>query len=340
MPGEENISVASNFGFEPGTKVFFEDDFSTDAIGDFPAKWDTNSSGEIFGINGEKWLKLTNDATLIASIANNLPENYTIEFDMLTSGLDERTRSTAMVELWFDDNGTFEKGKNKAIIEISPYQAMASKGAIEKYMNGTRNMRSYVGRDYREEIKGQSHFSIEVNGPRVRIWINTMKIIDVPRLIPEVGITNFKIFTRWLRDNPGEDEVFVRNFRFAETGEDLRSKLLKEGGFSTNEIQFDSGSSNISASSMTILNQIGQLLSEESSLALKIVGHTDADGSEEGNLQLSEQRAEAVKRFFSTQFGIDTARLETEGKGESQPVVPNDTPEHKAQNRRVEFIKQ
>lgn len=340
MPEEDTVLIASNFGFVPGTKVLFEDDFSTDAIGDFPAKWDTNSSGEIFEIQGEKWLKLTNDATLIPSVGSNLPENYTIEFDMFTSGLDQKTRSTGMVELWFDDNGTFEKGKNKAIVEISPYQAMASRGAIEKYVNGTREIRSFVGRDYREEIKGQSHFSIEVNGTRVRVWINTMKIVDVPRLIPEVGITNFKMFTRWLRDKPGEDHILVRNFKIAETGEDLRSKLLKEGNFSTNEIQFDSGSANISASSIPILNQIGQLLYEESSLALKIIGHTDADGSEDTNQQLSQQRAEAVKRYFSAQFGIDGARLETEGKGESQPVVSNDTPEHKAQNRRVEFIKQ
>ena len=73
---------------------------------------------------------------------------------------------------------------------------------------------------------------------------------------------------------------------------------------------------------------------------LKIVGHTDSDGSEENNMKLSKNRAEAVKNALVSVYGIDSGRLTSEGRGESEPVGDNNTPDGKAQNRRVEFIKQ
>ena len=72
---------------------------------------------------------------------------------------------------------------------------------------------------------------------------------------------------------------------------------------------------------------------------MKIVGHTDSDGDEKSNLDLSKRRAASVKNVLSKDFGIAMARMGTDGKGESEPVSPNSTPEGKANNRRVEFIK-
>ena len=73
---------------------------------------------------------------------------------------------------------------------------------------------------------------------------------------------------------------------------------------------------------------------------MKIVGHTDSDGDDAKNLDLSKRRAASVKIILSTEFGIDASRMETDGLGETKPVGDNKTPEGKAQNRRVEFIKQ
>jgi outer membrane protein OmpA-like peptidoglycan-associated protein len=72
---------------------------------------------------------------------------------------------------------------------------------------------------------------------------------------------------------------------------------------------------------------------------VKIVGHTDSDGSDAANLDLSKKRAASVKESLTKDFGIDEARMETDGKGESEPIDKNDTPVGKANNRRVEFIK-
>ena len=72
---------------------------------------------------------------------------------------------------------------------------------------------------------------------------------------------------------------------------------------------------------------------------MKIVGHTDADGKDADNLDLSKRRATSVKESLAKEFGIEESRMETDGKGESEPIDKNDTPAGKANNRRVEFIK-
>ncbi len=72
---------------------------------------------------------------------------------------------------------------------------------------------------------------------------------------------------------------------------------------------------------------------------IKIVGHTDSDGDAASNLDLSKRRAASVKNELTKNFGIEASRLETDGKGKTEPIAPNDSPSNKAQNRRVEFIK-
>ena len=71
-------------------------------------------------------------------------------------------------------------------------------------------------------------------------------------------------------------------------------------------------------------------------ISVEVVGHTDDAGPEAENQALSLQRAEAVVARLG-ELGVDTARLTARGEGESQPLVPNDTPEQREQNRRIEF---
>ena len=71
---------------------------------------------------------------------------------------------------------------------------------------------------------------------------------------------------------------------------------------------------------------------------IKIVGHTDSDGDDTKNMALSKKRATAVKTKM-VNLGIAQSRMTIDGKGESQPAADNTSPEGKAQNRRVEFIK-
>ena len=88
------------------------------------------------------------------------------------------------------------------------------------------------------------------------------------------------------------------------------------------------------------MNDIATVLKENPAVSVKIIGHTDSDGDDALNLDLSKRRAESVRSELSSKFGIDASRMYTEGAGESKPVAPNDTPSNKAMNRRVEFVKQ
>ena len=79
-------------------------------------------------------------------------------------------------------------------------------------------------------------------------------------------------------------------------------------------------------------------MKETPSLKIKIIGHTDNDGDDEKNIALSKKRAAAVKTKLIT-MGIAAGRLQTDGKGEKEPVADNETTDGKAANRRVQFIK-
>lgn len=334
----KKYKVNSNFDFEPGNIVIFEDNFSRDNLGDFPANWDSNGSAELVNIDGEKWLRLGNKATILPILNNPLPENYTIEFDLFTEGMDNKTSSQAFFKLLLHDNKGFQKPTSFSMVELSPCQFIESQGVIEKQVNGKREMRNKIGKDIRNAITGKSHISIAVNKTRMRVWLNEEKIVDVPRLVPE-DANNFKLYTTGLRDNGTNDKIYIANFSVAKSGEDNRSKLLTEGRLSTNAILFNTGSATIKSGSEAILKEVGEAMQSVPDIRIMIVGHTDADGDASSNLKLSDERAKSVRKSLVDKYGINIGRIQTDGKGENNPVADNNSSTGKAQNRRVEFIK-
>lgn len=101
-------------------------------------------------------------------------------------------------------------------------------------------------------------------------------------------------------------------------------------------IHFAFGRADIQPDSFFILDQVMDLVVSHNVKKLRIEGHTDSDGNDAANLRLSQDRADAVKKYLVGQ-GMDGERLEAKGFGESRPVAPNRTPAGKALNRRVEF---
>jgi outer membrane protein OmpA-like peptidoglycan-associated protein len=208
---------------------------------------------------------------------------------------------------------------------------------IENKVAGNRVIRNTVEKDIRDILLQKNHISIAVNGKRFRMWVNENKVVDVPRLVPE-NIVSFKLHPRAIRD--GIDNVFITNIKIAQGGLDLRGQLLENGKFSTTGILFTSGSDQIKPESFGVLKQVAEAMQQELTLNLMIIGHTDADGSDEINMKLSKERAISVKNALVSVYGISADRLSSEGKGESEPMADNSTLAGKAQNRRVEFIKQ
>jgi outer membrane protein OmpA-like peptidoglycan-associated protein len=85
------------------------------------------------------------------------------------------------------------------------------------------------------------------------------------------------------------------------------------------------------------LDSIAAFLRKESKASVNVLGHTDNSGKEDYNLTLSSQRAEVVAEFLLDR-GVNPERVNFMGKGSSQPVLPNDTPEGRRKNRRVEIL--
>jgi outer membrane protein OmpA-like peptidoglycan-associated protein len=132
---------------------------------------------------------------------------------------------------------------------------------------------------------------------------------------------------------------YIGNLKVATGKPDSRHKLVEEGRFSTTGILFDVQSAAIKPESSGVVREIAMLMKVNPDMRLKVVGHTSSDGEDAANLELSRKRAAAVKEMLVKEFGVDETKLETEGRGETQPVADNKTREGKAQNRRVEFIK-
>jgi len=101
-------------------------------------------------------------------------------------------------------------------------------------------------------------------------------------------------------------------------------------------IYFDTNKATIKDKSIPKLDEALEVLKKFPSLRIEVAGHTDSKGDDADNLKLSQERAAAVKTYF-TDRGIDGGRIETRGAGEVEPVESNDTKKGRAKNRRIEF---
>jgi outer membrane protein OmpA-like peptidoglycan-associated protein len=106
-------------------------------------------------------------------------------------------------------------------------------------------------------------------------------------------------------------------------------------------IQFKHNSDEPTEQGQKILGELGQALVSKTlrGSSFLICGHTDSDGLEKYNLELSRKRAERVKKYLSRKHKIPGKNLKVEGIGEAQPVASNETAEGKAKNRRVEITR-
>ena len=107
--------------------------------------------------------------------------------------------------------------------------------------------------------------------------------------------------------------------------------------FVLHNIYFATGKVTILDSSEPALNELYQFLTMRPKQRIRIVGHTDNIGSDRSNQILSEGRCKAVRQVMIDR-GISPDRIQTEGRGERDPIVPNDSDDHRQMNRRVEII--
>lgn len=340
----------SKFDFVPGEKVLAFDDFATTSVGDFPLGWNTNSTAEIVTLDGDakKWLFMSKDGFFTPEYVKNMPENFTLEFDVFT-----RYSSSNILAYSFYlsavDNPKKELSneyiQNGLFFEWRP--CVGSGGYIlyekgEKIGNNDGlNIKQFESDDCAKPVMAK--ISIWRQKTRLRMYVNENKILDIPQAFDaKLKYNSFKfrsVYMNYANGREQNDEFMVANVRYAVGAPDMRSKLITDGKLVTRGITFDVGSDKIKPESYGVLKEIAQVLSENPAVKVKIIGHTDSDGSAASNLELSKKRAAAVSQALTSEFRIDASRMQTDGKGAAEPSEPNTTPQGKANNRRVEFIK-
>ncbi len=330
-----NNYITSKYDFIPGEKVIFFDDFTSESVGDFPAQWLTNGSGEI--VTYEKfpgrWFNMTKMGYYIPEAKDDFTDNFTIEFGFIPMN---SANSESMFGLSFylltgslgEPGGGGEPGDAGFQIALD-YDNITWKNwslQTEQRFNGTVT--------YPFKSNELYHIAIWVQKQRVRLYANENKVLDVPRAIPAGSKSNIFRF-----DSRDEAIPLINNFRIAAGLPDMRNRLLKDGKIISYGIQYDVNSAELKPESYSTFKEISDILKENPTIRIQVVGHTDSDGDDASNLDLSKRRSAAVKKELVDKFALDAARIETDGKGESEPLADNNSTVNKAKNRRVEFIK-
>jgi len=337
----QSLAAYSKYDFIPGEKVIFYEDFSQDAVGDFPALWNTNGSAEVVTTNlfPGNWLKfITRDAIWTDALLK-LPDNYTVEFDVIPiKGTEGGMGGYGFRLMQTINEKSYDTGAIPGKAAFAFYVEYFGRAGYRTYINskegeGLGLSSSNEDKETYEKENQKYHVAIWIQKSRVRLYQNEKKMFDLPKAF---NVPNVK-FDR-LRFEDGA--AMVSNIRVAIGAPDTRNKLMTEGKLVTYGIYFDVNKDIVKPESYGTLKDIAAVLNEVPDVKVKIVGHTDSDGADATNLDLSKRRAASVKAELAKSFNVNGDRLITDGMGETQPVAQNDTPVNKALNRRVEFIKQ
>jgi len=332
-----SMQTYSKYDFVPGEKVLFYDDFTETAVGDFPANWNTTASGEVVNTNlfPGNWFKMNGSGCIVVDGGLKLPDNFTIEYDVIGFPAEEDNPNFEYGFYLYSSQDTKDLNEGGAVPGLNGgvkmsfgYRATYSAYNIEGYtISGEKD-------DAVMEAGKKYRLSFWVQKTRLRVYMDQVKVFDLPKVF-EAGLKiNMMRFELWESGNP-----MITNFRVAAGLPDMRNKLLTEGKLVSYGIYFDVNKDVVKPESYGTLKGIADVLKENPAVRVKIVGHTDSDGADAANLDLSKRRGASVKAELVKNFGIDASRLESDGLGETKPVSPNDTPSNKAMNRRVEFIK-
>lgn len=341
----------AKFDFIPGDKVLFEDDFLGESADEIPSHWIiSNGKVEMVKINGEVVMGFLNSQPSayprMRKGQNIATQRFTLEFDYLW-----RHNTKKWAESMIDGNSGGDRiriqfANDKEWDAVSPKLGDFAESLV-MFSNGKMEFKSFTGqykagkivdeRDYIYEDLCDKwvHVSIAVTEKSMKVYLNSERVLNAQ--IESGMVQSFQI----LGDGTTYEmngQVFFKNFRIAAGGADPYKTLSIDGRFIARGINFDVAKATLKPESMGTLNTIVAMMKEHPELKFEVGGHTDADGDDASNLKLSQERADAVKTKLVS-LGMDAARLNTKGYGETKPISDNNTFEGKAENRRVEFVK-
>ncbi|WP_178983283.1 OmpA family protein [Winogradskyella helgolandensis] len=317
--------VWSKFDFIPGDTVIFEDGPSiNEENGEFPSRWDLIEGGtEVAEFNGTPVIMFLDDgAEIIPYLKNSsedyLPEVFTIEMDV-----------------WFGEEQAFKRYWIEFFDKKN--QRRGETTDLELYPNGLEYGSSNKRYPGRENVNwgvivepAWRHISIAYTKGKFKVYMDDTRLINIPHL--EGNPTGITI------ESESGSYTYIKNIRIAKGGVKYYDRVLSEGKIIVNGIKFDINKATLKAESMGPINTIFDLMQKQPELNFSVEGHTDSDGRDEANMELSKERGRAVMTKL-IEMGISANRLKSNGYGESMPIDNNSSPEGKANNRRVEFVK-
>jgi OmpA-OmpF porin, OOP family len=315
--------------FVPGEKTIFFDDFS-DMTGDEPPPhWKVRGGSVALKTGaGIRQLTVKSERLRLTPNLKGLPKNFTIETEMKFDNPQD-TRSTWYIcdKSWDGPNGP--EAALRIMLQTRDNEIGVSvrhsfNGEVEDIADKS------IGVDFNQPVKQ----GIWIQNGRLRIYINDQRVVDANQIEMPV-LTGAELGPEF-----GDNRVGYRMVRFAESTPDFGQVISSSGRYVTHGILFDTDSDRLKPESAPIIKAVAQGLEKNPNLKLLIEGHTDSTGNADHNLDLSKRRAEAVKAVLVSQFKVEGSRLTTAGLGASKPMDSNDTPAGRAQNRRVEFVRQ
>jgi outer membrane protein OmpA-like peptidoglycan-associated protein len=300
--------------FVPGERTVFFEDFSDMLPDEPPARWKVREGTVSLRTGGGVHELYAADGVNITSGSFVMPQNFTVEIDWTGGG--EMT--------W-----RFRDKENNDILTAMMRGEESGEDASTTITAGNDDLGH-------GEIKANTnqpvHFALWAQQGRVRAYLNGQRLVDANQV-------KFGPIDHIYVDLAGYRPNSIRSVRIAESAPDFSSVINASGKYVTHGIYFDSDSDHLKPESAAILKQVAAGLARNPNLKLEIDGYTDSTGNAAHNVDLSKRRAQAVQSVLVSQFGIDASRLTSNGFGAASPIASNDTPDGRANNRRVEFLK-
>ena len=304
--------------FIPGEKTLFYDDFS-DMTGDEPPPhWKVRGiTAQLRVGGGVRQLTAVGDRGRLTPNIKGIPKNFTLECELKFEEPGDLRSNWSFIS---KDGGDYDL---RLVLQSHGESLVVKLGTLQEELASVE-----PAVDFSKPVK----MGLWVQNGRIRVYINNERVVDVPAL--ETADNEIELY--------GSDKSAIgyRMVRIAESTPDFSQVISSTGRYVTHGILFDTDSDRLKPESAAVIKSIAQGLTTNPSLKVRIEGHTDSTGAADHNLDLSRRRAEAVKAVLVSQFSVDAGRLTTAGLGATKPVDSNDTPQGRAQNRRVELVKQ